>query len=73
MARSEGGASPQWAVTTERSLLGFRVPREGHFDPFGKEALPASLPAPGESGAPAFGAHPGTKTVLLLTGSLGSL
>jgi len=49
------------------------VTRKRDFDSFGEKTLAASLPAPGESGAPAFGAHPGTKTVLLLTGSFGSL
>ncbi len=49
------------------------MPGEGNFYPLGQETFPAPLPAPGERCPPSLGAHPGTKTVLLLPGSLGSL
>jgi len=49
------------------------MPRKWDFDAFGEKSFAAPLAAPGESCAPAFGAHPGTKTVLLPAGSFGSL
>jgi len=49
------------------------MPREMHFHAFGQEAFATALTTPGESGTAPFGAHAGTKTMLLFPGSLGSL
>ena len=44
-----------------------------HFHALGQETFAAPLTTPGKRGAPSFGAHAGTETMLLFPGSLGSL
>jgi hypothetical protein len=44
-----------------------------NFHAFWQETLAAALPAPGESRAPALGAHAGAEAVLLFPCSLRSL
>jgi hypothetical protein len=43
------------------------------FHAFGQQPFAAALATPGESGAPAFRAHPRAKTVLILSGALRAL
>jgi hypothetical protein len=46
---------------------------EMDFHAFRQQPLATALAAPGEGGAPAFGAHPRTKTVLLFPSALRAL
>jgi hypothetical protein len=46
---------------------------ERDFHAFRQQPLATALAAPGEGGAPAFGAHPRTKTVLLFPSALRAL
>jgi hypothetical protein len=47
--------------------------REMDFHAFREQTLATALAATGEGGAPAFGAHAGTKTVLLFPSALRAL
>jgi hypothetical protein len=54
-------------------FLGLGVAGEMDFDALWEEAFTAALATSRESGAPALGAHAGTKPVLLLSCALGAL
>ena len=54
-------------------MLRLSVSGEMHFHALRQETFPAPLTTPGKSGAPTFGAHARTETMLLFPGSLGSL
>ena len=49
------------------------MPREMHFHAFRQQAFAAALTTTRESGAPAFGAHARTKSVLAFPGAFGAL
>jgi hypothetical protein len=51
-------------------LLGLGMALEMNFHAFRQKSFAAALTAPGERGAPAFGAHASAETVLLFAGPL---
>ncbi len=51
-----------------KSGLSFRMPGEGNFHAFRQESFATALTTPRERGPATFGAHAGTKTVLLFAG-----
>jgi hypothetical protein len=49
------------------------MPGEMDFRALRQKTFPAALTSPCETGSPAFRAHAGAKSVLLLSGALGAL